>query len=521
MSISIPPDLIDLLRERRIIPFIGAGFSVGLGLPDWDFLLKEIASEVQGAPPYDQIHRMCQGDHLQIAEYFFLKYDKSIGPIRHRMAAKLNLTHAPIHSTAHVELVNLNSQQIYTTNYDEGIEQTFSKLGVAASVVALPKHIAAADRSKPQIVKYHGDLRYETTLVLTESSYYSRLEFESPMDLKFRSDLLGRSVLFIGYSFRDINIRIIWFKLMEMMKDVPEQDRPSSYVVRFEKNEVLEELYRAVGIKTIYLDPESKAKTTSEKTELLGEFMMELAMRVSDDGRMPGSRHQMFLSNGLIKQIQEQAASSRSQAYRSSAVRARERPALLIKQASARIIHLETAPAVDECLRVLSRTVYISDALSLAIKYFSLGYQGPGASFVVIRSLLRQGTRDQVLQSDPPVPWKVIWSTKLSQQELEMLMKTLESEVDARLEEGVIDYDIAYAADLVKRIASKTLVTTITPEIEAQAHELLSEAAKIYTAISTHLPIPDGPPDVTSITRQIDEATPVNEEATSDDDIPF
>ena len=126
---------------------------------------------------------------------------------------------SPISSTPHVELINLNPQQIYTTNYDEVIEQTYRRLEHPYSFVALPKHIAGSNKGKTQVVKYHGDLRYDQSLVLTESSYYNRLEFESPMDLKFRSDLLGQSVLFIGYSFRDINIRIIWFKLMEMMRD--------------------------------------------------------------------------------------------------------------------------------------------------------------------------------------------------------------------------------------------------------------------------------------------------------------
>ena len=64
------------------------------------------------------------------------------------------------------------------------------------------------------------------------------------MDLKIRADLLGRSVLFMGYSFRDINIRVIWFKLMEMMKDIPEEDRQPSYLVRLEPNPVLEVLDR-------------------------------------------------------------------------------------------------------------------------------------------------------------------------------------------------------------------------------------------------------------------------------------
>ena len=125
--------------------------------------------------------------------------------MRHVIEKSLATTADPVSSPAHVELVNLGASQIYTTNYDDLIELTFRSLNIPANVIALPKDVAMADSEKTQIVKYHGDLRHEGTLVLTESAYYKRLDFESPMDLKFRSDILGRSVLFMGYSFRDIN----------------------------------------------------------------------------------------------------------------------------------------------------------------------------------------------------------------------------------------------------------------------------------------------------------------------------
>src|SRR5207248_6931685 len=140
-------------------------------------------------------------------------------------------------------------------NVDDVIESTYRSLHLAVDVVALSRDVATADPTQTQVVKYHGDLRYDATIVLTESQYWTRLDFESPMDLKFRSDLLGKSVLFMGYSFRDLNIRIIWFKLMRMMRDVPESDRLASYIVRFEPNLVLEQLYEAVGMKTIVIDP--------------------------------------------------------------------------------------------------------------------------------------------------------------------------------------------------------------------------------------------------------------------------
>jgi hypothetical protein len=50
---------------------------------------------------------------------------------------------------------------------------------------------------------------------------YRRMRLDGPMDLKLRSDLFGRAVLFIGYSFRDINIAYLFQTVNEMFQKLP------------------------------------------------------------------------------------------------------------------------------------------------------------------------------------------------------------------------------------------------------------------------------------------------------------
>ena len=45
-----------------------------------------------------------------------------------------------------------------------------------------------------------NDFSDDSSIVLTESSYFERLEFNSPLDIKLRSDMLGKTILYIGYS---------------------------------------------------------------------------------------------------------------------------------------------------------------------------------------------------------------------------------------------------------------------------------------------------------------------------------
>jgi SIR2-like domain len=53
---------------------------------------------------------------------------------------------------------------------------------------------------KMQIVKFHGDFEDDGSLVLTESSYFDRMNFKGPLDIKLRADILGKTVLFVGSS---------------------------------------------------------------------------------------------------------------------------------------------------------------------------------------------------------------------------------------------------------------------------------------------------------------------------------
>jgi hypothetical protein len=66
------------------------------------------------------------------------------------------------------------------------------------------------------VVKFHGDLDRESSIILTESDYFERLNFESPLDIRLRSDALSKTILFIGYGLADVNVRLLLQKLWNM-----------------------------------------------------------------------------------------------------------------------------------------------------------------------------------------------------------------------------------------------------------------------------------------------------------------
>jgi hypothetical protein len=507
-DINIPSELTEMIKHRRVIPFLGAGFSAALKLPEWDKLLSSVAGEIEGCMPYDEVKKCCNGDPLQIAEYYLILCDHSIGPIRHAISRSLQSTSSPLESGAHVELINLGAPHIYTTNYDELIEGAYRQLEQPVEVVALPKHVATASGNRTQVVKYHGDLRHESTLVLTESSYYARLDFESPMDLKFRSDLLGKSVLFIGYSFRDINIRIIWFKLMRMMKDIPQGDRPSSYIVRFGRNPVLEKLYEEVGIKTIVLDANNEAHTIEDKSRILDDFMFQLAAISSPDGKIPGSDKHQFVTRSLLAQIDGiLSEESRIRTVRRGIFTTRKRIGgrlePLIALLSRRVTPKVYSEDVANCaLRLIhyDAAPYIMPALAMLAGKHAASYGAHTfVTAIVARSMASSESRSLLLKKD--APWNLYWGAKLTDTECEPILGMFESELQYQDQLSEND-DLAYVVDPICRIANGEIFSG-NDSLTTRAHDLLNEAIKRYPSIASYVPKPKSAPEVDDIAQEI------------------
>ena len=66
-----------------------------------------------------------------------------------------------------------------------------------------------APEGATEIIKCHDDFEDDDSLVLTESSYFQRMQFDTSLDLRLWSDSLGRMLLLVGYSLHDINTRYL------------------------------------------------------------------------------------------------------------------------------------------------------------------------------------------------------------------------------------------------------------------------------------------------------------------------
>lgn len=240
------------IRDRRVILFVGAGLSRPLGLPSWEQLIEHMARELD----FDPALLVGPGaDYLQVAEFYKLKKG-SIGELRSWMDRSWNVSDEELlKSKIHRQIVDLGFPIVYTTNYDNNIERAFSLHGQNVSRIASVIDIADAKSDHTHVVKFHGDFSDDNSLVLTETDYFNRLELESPLDLKLRSDVLGRTILFVGYSLKDLNLRLLLFKLKRTWDGTAyAKKRPRSFIFLVRPDVVQEEVLESRGISPIVSD---------------------------------------------------------------------------------------------------------------------------------------------------------------------------------------------------------------------------------------------------------------------------
>ncbi|MGQ7790856.1 SIR2 family NAD-dependent protein deacylase [Faunimonas sp. B44] len=274
-------ELVDAVRERRAILFAGAGVSMSVGLPSWQTLIEHLAAELD-MDPAEAI--ATAGSHQALAEYYRLRQG-SIGPLRSWMDREWKVSEARVRaSRLHQLLVELDFPIIYTTNYDRNLETAYELAGRPYVKVANARDVAKATWDVTQIVKFHGDFEDDSSLVLAETDYFSRLSFDSPLDVKFRADAMGHPVLFIGYSMQDLNIRLLLHRLWETWaRSGYERDRPKSFVFMPRANPVQQAVLGRWGITVV-------TGESDDPEEALCVFLQELDLRAKERPSRPEPR---------------------------------------------------------------------------------------------------------------------------------------------------------------------------------------------------------------------------------------
>ena len=214
--IDIPQALRDKMEKGEVVPFVGAGISMGAELanqqkmPSYKTLLNQLLKSAKNkldTRSYNQCKRFIEnGKHLVAAE--LIEKTLSTGDLYLLLRDQLNHLQ-PKPSITH-EILNLfDFEIILTSNYDRILE---TSLYPTPEVVTYRDSVSLAilrQEKTPFVFKIHGDLTRPETIILGWSKYQELQseehaeEYGNALKSFIQSILLDKTILFLGCSFDD------------------------------------------------------------------------------------------------------------------------------------------------------------------------------------------------------------------------------------------------------------------------------------------------------------------------------
>lgn len=207
------------IDTNKLVVFAGAGISVDAGIPRWGALIDEMKSEI--AIPPNEV------DYLRIAQMYYNErqqkeyIDKVRAVLKHKKVK---------YNEIHEWVFKLNPGHILTTNYDDLLEQVIKKESLPFSVVSNDKEFPYALNTN-LLVKVHGDLN-DIDIVLKEDDYLDYSLNHPLIEAFLKSVFASKVVLFVGYGFSDINLKMI----IQTVRNILGKDFQNAYLLSVDDN---------------------------------------------------------------------------------------------------------------------------------------------------------------------------------------------------------------------------------------------------------------------------------------------
>lgn len=239
------PALCQTIWEGRCVAFVGAGFSAAARLPGWRALIQDVADHVPGddevRQAVDQLLLRPDPGHRALEAAAQLLQDRLGRDAFHRVVAGRLRPHeglTPTFLARRRDLLATPFRAVLTTNFDPLLPgdppgpSTYRQLlregwGGPWDPCYWPAN--GASGRGPRVVQLHGAVDSDRLVFARRD--YRELLFANPAYLTFLKALFAtRTILFLGFSFRDAYLDLIRTELMQLV-DPGASDPPLAYAV--------------------------------------------------------------------------------------------------------------------------------------------------------------------------------------------------------------------------------------------------------------------------------------------------
>jgi len=232
-----PINTFDPLRKNleagNVVAFVGAGMSVGAGLPGWYRMIEELCQDIGYSLPPPK-HTTSES-LINAAQYFVNK--ENLHALIAFLKDRLDSSDKEP-TSAHLALARLPITTVFTANYDDLLERAFRKAGKRVNLIVKDESLPflSRDPNVVNLIKLYGDLDQPETIVLAREQYDSFF-LDRPQMIKLLENELTRSdMLYLGWSHSDPHFNLVFGEMLTRFKkflrtgyavmfDVPENER--------------------------------------------------------------------------------------------------------------------------------------------------------------------------------------------------------------------------------------------------------------------------------------------------------
>lgn len=228
-------------RTDKLVVFVGAGVSQNSGIPTWNNLICSMMEELPS-----ELSK--ENDVLKLAQM----YKDSRGHKEYMDKIKnVLLYNKAVPNPLHKSIIALNPCHIITTNYDDLVEQELANEFKQYDIIREDKDIPQMEKQHC-LVKMHGDYATDN-IVLTEKDYFD-YKNSFPLIRAFVQSLFAsKLVLFVGFSFADLNLKMI----MNELQNILSEDMQRAYLLSYDTpDDITKKYFEEKGVNILHFSEE-------------------------------------------------------------------------------------------------------------------------------------------------------------------------------------------------------------------------------------------------------------------------
>lgn len=252
------------IANNRLIPFAGAGVSYSQLHVNWNDICAKM-NDITGYKGSDNLEaaqllvdKIGKKDFCDFLKGYFYKREFD-----------------DIHGENHLFLMGLNYSKYYTTNQDNLFELCFEKYKRELQIIANIDDFEKYNPKYQALIKFHGNLDNPETVVFCQKDYDNRMPNKeisdlNPLDTQLLADTIAKGIIFIGYSFKDPNIKLIF----EHIGKITKNHKHNFYLIEYDPDPAFEDYLKdfniiAVNPLTLYPDMDQNAAYSKVLQEIL------------------------------------------------------------------------------------------------------------------------------------------------------------------------------------------------------------------------------------------------------------